>query len=481
MTQLRFVDLFAGMGGFHRALTELGHECVFASELDDELRELYVLNFPRMRGRTYGDIRESKGNVPPHDILCAGFPCQPFSKSGGQRGMHDKTRGTLFHEILEILETHKPRWFILENVGNFERHDNGRTWSIVRESLESHGYRVRGTEHVTPRSSQDWRDRGGVTKVRRRLVTSDPERGHGLISPHHFGFPHHRERFFIIGSRASLPLRPFPQGNRRRETSLDGIIKRRSDLSPEDAEETKLSPQQVACIEHWNKLVKALPANLKMPGFPIWGDELGATYPYEQATPWTTPLSQLRREIGLTASEAPTMADALALVPSYAREPVPRFRDWKIHYIRQNRAWFREIKPYIPAGWAAALRRFPPSLRKLEWNNKDGPRDLWKHMLQFRPSGLRVKRYNSVPALVAMTVTQIPLLGPERRFLTRSEGLRLQGFPVNHALPRSRQDAFAALGNAVHVGVVKLIAERLIQRRQERGDELAPIPVQARR
>src|ERR1700730_7522822 len=84
LTSLRFVDLFAGLGGFHLALRSLGHRCVFASEMDEELRELYKQNFPSVADQTVGDIRRHKAEVPPHDLLCAGFPCQPFSKSGSQ-------------------------------------------------------------------------------------------------------------------------------------------------------------------------------------------------------------------------------------------------------------------------------------------------------------------------------------------------------------------------------------------------------------
>ncbi len=87
---MRFVDLFAGLGGFHLALKRLGHEYVFASEIDDELRSLYTQNFPEAEHRTFGDIRQCRDEVPPHEILCTGFPCQPFSKSGSQLGMNDK-------------------------------------------------------------------------------------------------------------------------------------------------------------------------------------------------------------------------------------------------------------------------------------------------------------------------------------------------------------------------------------------------------
>ena len=170
---MRFIDLFAGLGGFRLALERLGHECVFACEIDSQLQEVYEDNFP-VGPSIHGDIRKSKSHIPQHEILCAGFPCQPFSKSGAQLGLKDQTVGTLFHEIIEILEAHKPNYVILENVGNFGRHDGGHTWFTVKSSLEKLGYNVRGTEHVT-------------------------SGGDGLISPHHFGFPHHRIVFLQWG------------------------------------------------------------------------------------------------------------------------------------------------------------------------------------------------------------------------------------------------------------------------------------------
>ena len=144
---MRFVDLFAGLGGFRVALERLGHECVFACEVNPQLQELYCRNFPD-GPRVHGDIRKSKQYVPPHDVLCAGFPCQPFSKSGTQAGLSDETSGTLFHEILGILKRHRPSYVILENVGNFERHDEGRTWRTVKSRLSGLGYEVRATNHV---------------------------------------------------------------------------------------------------------------------------------------------------------------------------------------------------------------------------------------------------------------------------------------------------------------------------------------------
>jgi DNA (cytosine-5)-methyltransferase 1 len=436
---MRFADICAGLGGFHEALSRLGHECVFASEIDDELRELYSENFPDTAKMTFGDIRQTRDEVPEHDIFCAGFPCQPFSKSGAQRGSHDKTRGTIFDEILYILERRRPEYVLLENVGNFERHDEGRTWRIVQESLEKLDYDVRGTEHVT-------------------------SGGPGLLSPHHLGYPHSRERFYIVAKQGNLPDDPFPEGDRSCNTSLIDIVQLAEELTDQDRDETILSATQLECINHWNVLLAKLPEDdVELPSFPIWSDELDATYPYEDYTPFVAPLKELKRSLNGHASNSRiTRSELLALLPSYAQSEEETFPDWKIAFIRQNREWFEEHRKYFNRRWVEKLRRFPASMRKLEWNCQGEERDLWNHVLQFRPSGLRVKRYTTSPSLVAMTSTQIPILGPEGRFLTRVEGLRLQDFPDEHQLPESRTKAFKALGNAVHVGVVEAIAERLL-------------------
>jgi DNA (cytosine-5)-methyltransferase 1 len=435
---MRFIDLFAGLGGFHSALSSLGHECVFACESNKELREIYVRNFRSMTRCTFGDIRDSKRRVPKHDILCAGFPCQPFSKSGTQAGLSDRTRGTLFHEILEILEHCQPKYVLLENVGNFERHDSGRTWEVVKSSLMKIGYHVRGTEHVA-------------------------SGGHGLVSPHHLGYPHTRERFFVVASLAPISQDPFPPRYAKKVTTLRDIEQPNRDLSKAEKEETRLLDHYVDCIEHWNKLLGRLPTKLDLPSFPIWGDEIDASYPYLSHTPYSIAARELRKILRINGSAVLQKRDLMARLPSYARERERRFPDWKVAFIRQNREWFEQVRPYISKRWLGALKEFPPSLRKLEWNCQGEDRNLWRHVLQFRPSGLRAKRYSASPALVAMTTSQIPILGPKRRFITRVEGLRLQGFRDEHRLPQRRPAAFRALGNAVHVGVVRAIAKKAFE------------------
>lgn len=132
-----FIDLFAGLGGFRLALESLGAKCVYSSEWDEPVRKVYADNFGDVPD---GDITQvDENNVPNHDILCAGFPCQAFSISGKQRGFDD-SRGTLFFDVARIVKAKKPKIVFMENVKNFASHDNGRTLEVVKTTMEELGY-----------------------------------------------------------------------------------------------------------------------------------------------------------------------------------------------------------------------------------------------------------------------------------------------------------------------------------------------------
>ena len=139
MTNFTFIDLFAGIGGFHQAAHALGGKCVFASEIDAEARRAYSANYGLVPN---GDITKiSADEIPDHDALFAGFPCQPFSIIGNRLGFDD-IRGTLFFDIARILETKKPRLFILENVKQLSRHNKGKTLQTILETLEALDYKL---------------------------------------------------------------------------------------------------------------------------------------------------------------------------------------------------------------------------------------------------------------------------------------------------------------------------------------------------
>jgi DNA (cytosine-5)-methyltransferase 1 len=143
---LRFVDLFAGIGGFHQALSQEGMTCVFASEIDDHARKTYLANHHLAPELFNQDIRTlSPDEVPDHDLLCAGFPCQPFSQAGFKKGFDDaekSERGNLFFCILDVLEAKRPKAFILENVRHLLNHDDGKTFALIHQHLTDLGYVV---------------------------------------------------------------------------------------------------------------------------------------------------------------------------------------------------------------------------------------------------------------------------------------------------------------------------------------------------
>ncbi len=135
----KFIDLFAGIGGFRIALEDFGHKCVFSSEWDKYAQQTYKENFNEI---PKGDITQiSEIDIPKHEIICAGFPCQAFSISGKQKGFED-IRGTLFFDILRIANYHKPKVLFLENVKNLTKHKNGDTLNTIVDKLEELGYNV---------------------------------------------------------------------------------------------------------------------------------------------------------------------------------------------------------------------------------------------------------------------------------------------------------------------------------------------------
>lgn len=139
LKNMKFIDLFAGIGGFRYALESLGCKCVFSSEWDKYCQESYNLNFNDI---PYGDITQiDEKEIPSFDILCGGFPCQPFSVSGKQRGFSD-TRGTLFFDIARIVAYHKPKVILLENVKNLKAHNDGATFEVISNTLNELNYNI---------------------------------------------------------------------------------------------------------------------------------------------------------------------------------------------------------------------------------------------------------------------------------------------------------------------------------------------------
>lgn len=423
----RFIDLFAGLGGFHLALERQGGTCVFAAEWKENLRDLYEKNFGF---RPAGDITlVAPESIPEHDVLTAGFPCQPFSKAGEQLGFECTKQGGLFFNVEEILRQKKPSFFILENVPNLLKHDHGKTWSKIQKLLgpDGLGYHINAAK----------------------------------FSPHNFGIPQIRERIYIVGSLRPLTSFVWPETTDT-ETSINSVL----DDHPADAKQ--FSPQVRECLDVWDAFLQACPKDVVLPSFPLWSMEWGATYPFEDETPHVhkvnhgaAALKGFNGSHGRKLGYLRAIEDRWAALPSHARTEQMEFPKWKKDFIRKNRQFYEDNKSWIDP-WLPRILKFPSSLQKLEWNAQGGEYDIWKYVLQFRASGVRIKRRTTAPSLIAMTDTQVPIIGWQKRYMTPRECARLQSLDDLKELPSSPTQAFHALGNAVNTSVVERVARALL-------------------
>jgi DNA (cytosine-5)-methyltransferase 1 len=410
----KFIDLFAGIGGFAAALTAFGGKPVYSVEIDPAAAKVYELNWGHSPlGDITVDANETTMNVPAHDILAAGFPCQPFSKSGAQRGM-DETRGTPYWNILQIIQAHHPTIVLLENVRNLAGPRHKHEWEVIIQTLRDEGYRVSETPAVF-----------------------SPH----LLPKHLGGRPQIRERVFITathnpkGIKQSEPVLP-PVSTAEKIAGWNpqkwNLAK---DLPLEPGNKiagTKLSSAEIAWIDAWDEWVQLyyeLSGGKNPPGFPIWADS------------WVD-----IRKLDID-------------------ESTPK---WKANFLVKNAELYSAHKVAFDK-WlkkhAVLTDKFPPSRRKLEWQAQDTP-TLWGTVMHFRPSGIRAKKPTYLPALVAITQTSI--LGSKKRRLSTREAARLQGLPDNYYFGDQKDSAtYKQLGNGVNVGVVWHVLKKHAERDAE--------------
>lgn len=393
MSDWTFVDICAGIGGFHAALESMGGTCVGAWEKDEDAARVYEDNWginPR------GDVTEpdwyaglGPGSV---DVVCAGFPCQPFSKGGAQRGMAE-ARGTIFHDICRGIKHWQPKVVMLENVRNLTGPKHTHTWEVVISSLRELGYRVSSTPLVV---SPHWLTNEGG------------------------GRPQSRERVFIMATKCAPGENPFEEASptfKVEKRTDDWVLA--ADLPLEDGEllSSKVSDEEQSWMAAWLDLYLIAGP---LPAFPLWFDSW-----YDGSSLDATRIS----------------------APAWKQKIIERN---ELFYLANRRVCDDWAKVWKVAG-------FPPSRRKCEWQaGKVGMIGAMTTLCQFRPSGLRFKRATHTGALVAIDQRPI-LVDQSRRLTVREcarlQGFP-DSFRFSAVSERA---AFKQLGNAVCVSVVRAV------------------------
>lgn len=414
--KFRFIDLFAGIGGFHQAMRFLGGECIMAAEINQACIKTYRANFKTREGKIRGDVNQiDPETIDDFDVLCAGFPCQPFSKAGLQKGFKDETRGNLFYGIMRILDKHEEcKYVILENVRNLA--DKTENWEVIKSELEKRNF----------------------------VITKNPI----ILSPSDFGIPQKRERVYILGIKRNECISKIKNKGYIDESDLN-IQKHKKKckmgsamdiLERDAAKKYRVSSEQELMLEAWEEFREN--TNLKVIGFPIWISCFGVGIDNDEDS---------RKAIG------------------YYKMP-----DWKKKYVDKNRALYLANRHFIDA-WIQKydMRSRIKLFQKFEWNCGEDVVDMKSGIIQIRQSGIRVKRPDYYPSLVAIVNT--PIIWDKQkeyfRFITPREAANLQNFDKRYKFVGSDKNIYKQLGNSVNVRILKLLCRNLFNLRKEGFDE----------
>jgi len=405
--KLKFIDLCCGIGGFHYALQKLGHECVMASDINEECRNNYEINH---KIRPLGDLTTIDINtIPDFDILCAGFPCQPFSKAGNQVGFKD-TRGNIFFDICEIIKRHTPKYLILENVRNLATHDDGHTWDVIKENI----YKLNYYTYDNPI----------------------------ILNTLYFGVPQSRERVVIMCKRkdvGELPILPSISKNNVQQTSLKNIVDEIVD------KKYNISGKNKETEEVWDKFLTICNKNnITIPRFPIWTDWWDSDGNNTSITKYNNKLSVDENEINIKKLQD---------------DFYKKYKNW----IDKNREFYT-TNIYILNPWLIESRKkkmWFGAVRKMEWQTVTDNLNMKQVLWSPRGSGVRIKNINYSPTLVAMA-SMIPIYGPKSRYLTPRECARLQSFPEEYIIHDQDKISYSQFGNAVNVKMIERCARFLI-------------------
>ena len=414
----KFIDLFAGIGGFHQALSSLGGECVFASEIDDKCQKTYSNQFNM---HVYGDINECLEIIPSFDVLCGGFPCQTFSKAGNREGFDDDTKGKLFFKIIEILKRHKEcKYIILENVRNLA--DNKFFWNTIQCELENLNF----------------------------YVTKEPI----ILSPDDFGIPQNRERVYILGIKKGIENKSKLKNKEIRITdlSLEGLYKKcRPDEALRILENGIANSQLVVnsderkIIECWEEFKKNIIPDRQI-GSPIWIDFFGMDVKPGDENKFKQKYSYYKQK--------------------NRKGRIEKTPDWKKTFILRNRHLYIDNKSKIDQWY----KKYSDILcnktyRKFEWNCGSKYVDFRKCIIQIRQSGIRIKKTDKFPSLVAIVNT--PIIWDEElksfRRISVREAAKLQSFDRNFKFLGDKKTIYKQLGNSVNVKIIKYVSNGLFE------------------
>lgn len=320
--------------------------------------------------------------------------------------------------MIEILSYHKPKYFILENVRNLETHNNGETWKYIENELSNLAYNVQKK----------------------------------VLSPHHFGIPQHRERIFIVGSLTGLE-----------HFSWDNVLK--TDFKFRKGTPKTITPlesEKVDVLTVWQKFLDNLPKDAK-PYSPIWSMEFGANYPVDVDI-HNLSINELKKIKGSFGKFliGETKDELLKGLPNYIRTKIGKLPRWKQTYIKNNRNFYTTYKKEIDAVLPQIIALSNESWQKFEWNCGDLEKNIWNYYIQFRGSGIRIKKADFFPSLVTVS-TQIPIIGSEKRYISMEEAKKLQSIPDYIKLSNTNTATFRALGNAVNVTIIESIALNLLK------------------
>ena len=421
-TTIKFIDLFAGIGGMRLGLEKackslgINSECVLTSEIKSTAIKVYQQNFNE--DKIWGDITEiSSQQIPDFDVLLAGFPCQPFSSAGTRQGFLD-TRGTLFFEIERILKDKSPFGFLLENVEGLVQHDDGRTLTTIINKLEQLGYQVK----------------------------------YDVLNAKDFGVPQDRKRVYITGTKTNPISLNFPRNNK---SVLLNILEAGCPTLQTNFVKKLLA--QYSLDQLYGKSIRDKRGGED--NIHSWDLELKGNVSTEQRELLNLLLKQRRRK-NWSAKKGIHWMDGIPL----SLDEIETFYQHKnLKQILDDLANKGYLKYEHPKDIQEVVNKDGKTVKKREYR-LDLPKgyNIVVGKLSF-PINKILDPHDISPTLVATDMQRLAVVdGKGLRCLTIREGLRLFGFPEDYHINLPINKAFDLLGNTVVVTVVREISERIV-------------------